>query len=93
MTNELEATLVEAEAQDDLVRTQPPTMLDDEVLAVISARHNLMVGMANISATTLKIDKLLATKQVSQSALLTKALQNLKRDILVGLAQVRDGVK
>lgn len=89
----LEATLSEAEAQDDLVRTQPPTMLDDEVLAVISARHNLMVGMANISATTLKIDKLLATKQVSQSALLTKALQNLKRDILVGLAQVRDGVK
>lgn len=72
--------LYEAEQQDNLVRTIPVNM-------------DLMVGMATISAQTTKLDNLLKTTRVRESAVLTKALTNLKRDLLVGLTQVQGALK
>lgn len=88
---ELLQELDAAEKADDQQRTQP--MLDDEVAKVLESRHSLMVGMAQLSALTIKIDKLLHTIPARKHITLQVALKNLKRDLLVGLAQIQAGSK
>jgi hypothetical protein len=48
-----------------------------------------LLGAAQISAVTTKIDKLMTTQRVAKSAVLSQALTNMKRDILAGLAEVK----
>lgn len=48
-------------------------------------RLEAMEGFARISAQTTQIDRLLSTRRVAESAVLTSALQSMKREILLGL--------
>lgn len=77
--------LESAERQDDLSRTAPKL----ELTGSIGTRSRFLLGAAQISAVTTKIDKLLRTSRVANSAVLTKALINIKRDILAGLTDAK----
>ncbi len=84
LTKEAIDVLDEVEAVDRASDTSPSLNL--------GARMILLRGGAQISSITVKIDKLLQTKRVSDSALLTKALMNIKRDVLVGLSNINEGI-
>ena len=47
-----------------------------------------LVGLARLSSLTIKLDQLMQTDRVKGSAVLSTALRNMKRDILVSLAQI-----
>ena len=74
-----------AERTDDLSRTAPKL----ELTGTMSEHSRFLLGAARISAVTTKIDALLRTQRVSNSAVLSQALANIKRDILVGLAEAK----
>jgi hypothetical protein len=64
---------------------------DEQLTETLNKRDSLMLGMAQLSALTLKIDKLLQTSRVSQSAVLSSSLKAIKRDLLLGLTKVQQG--
>ena len=59
----------------------------------MSKKHEALVGMAQISRTTTKLDQLLALPSIADKAVAKKMLEDVKRDILAGLAYVQDGLK
>lgn len=54
---------------------------------------SVMVGMAMISKTTGRLDKLCELPTIASKTVAQEVIRGIKREILAGLAEIQDGLK